>query len=74
MGSVTQAKSMPSVPMPPGHLSGICHLVGPGGGDLSENLCPGVRHLSILLEALFNISLKKIRIWIALDIYVKNKR
>ena len=23
---------------PPGHLSGICHLVGPGGGDLSENL------------------------------------
>ena len=24
-------------PSPPG----ICHLVGPGGGDLSENLCPG---------------------------------
>lgn len=25
---------------PPGHFSGICHLVGPGGGDLSENLYP----------------------------------
>ena len=25
-------------PSPP---PGICHLVGPGGGDLSENLCPG---------------------------------
>ena len=28
------AQSVPSVPIPPG----ICHLVGPGGGDLSENL------------------------------------
>ena len=28
-------------PFPPGHLSGICHLVGPHGGDLAENLCPG---------------------------------
>ena len=35
---------------PPGHLSGICRLGGPGGGDLSENLCPGVGHSSILPE------------------------
>ena len=34
----------------PGHLSGNFHLVGPGGEDLSENLCPGVGYLSILLE------------------------
>ena len=26
-------------------------LPGLGGGELSENLCPGVRHLSILLDA-----------------------
>ena len=32
------------------NLSGICHLVGPGSGDLSENLYPGVWHLSICLE------------------------
>ena len=39
-------------PPPPGHLSSICYLVGPGGRDLSENLCPGrVGHLSIFLEA-----------------------
>ena len=36
---------------PPGHLLGICHLVGSGGGDLSENHFPGLAHLSILLEA-----------------------
>ena len=38
------AQSISSVlipPHPPGHLSGICRLVGPGGGDLSENLSPG---------------------------------
>ena len=35
---------------PLGHLSGICHLVGPCGGDLSENLSPDVGHWSILLE------------------------
>ena len=45
------AQSIPSVPTPvPGHLSGICHLVGPGGGVLSENLFTGVGYLSILLE------------------------
>ena len=38
-----------------GHLLGICHLVSFGGGDLSENLCPGVGHLSILLEAVNTI-------------------
>ena len=49
------AQFTPSVPIPPppppGHLSGICHLVGPSGGDLLENLCLGVGRLSILLEA-----------------------
>ena len=39
-GSVNSKRAHP----PPGHLSGICDLVGPGGGDLSENLCPGVGH------------------------------
>ena len=32
------------------HLFGLCHLVGPGCGDLSENLYLGVGYLSILLE------------------------
>ena len=27
------AQSIPSVPIPPGDLSGICHLVGPGSGE-----------------------------------------
>ena len=52
------AHSIPSVPTPysppppPGHLSGICHLVCLGGGDLSENLFPGVGYWSIpLLDA-----------------------
>ena len=40
-------QSIPSVPISPG----ICHLVGHGGGDLSENLCLWVGRLSILLEA-----------------------
>ena len=44
------ALSILSVPITPGHLSGICHLVGPCGEDLSENLCPGVGHFSIFLE------------------------
>ena len=51
------AQSIPSVPIdppPPPHLSGICHLVGSCGGGLSENLCPGVWHLSILLGAVNN--------------------
>ena len=48
------AHSIPSVPppsSPSGHLSGSCHLVCPGGGDLSENLCLGVGRSSILPEA-----------------------
>ena len=46
------AQSIPNVPIPPpGIFLGICYLVGPGGGDLSENLQPGVGHLSIFLEA-----------------------
>ena len=36
------AQSIPSVRT----LPGICHLVAPGGGNLSENLCLAVRHLS----------------------------
>ena len=35
------AQSIPSVPITPGHLSDICHLVGPCGGDLSEKPLPG---------------------------------
>ena len=38
------AQSIPSMPIPPGHLSGICHLVGPGSVDLSGNLYPGVHN------------------------------
>ena len=34
----------------PPPFPGICHLVGPGVGDFSENLFPGMGHLSILLE------------------------
>ena len=41
---------------PPGHLLGICHLVGPGGGDLSENHFPGLGHWSFLLEAVNVVS------------------
>ena len=60
-GSVNSKRGHPFPP--PGHLSGICHLVGPHGGDLAENLCPGIRHLSVLLEEVnavpfFTISLK----------------
>ena len=36
------AQSIPSVPIAPAS----CRLVGSGGGDLSENLCPWVGHLS----------------------------
>ena len=39
------AQYIPNVLIPPGHLSGFSHL-----GNLSENLCPGMGHLSILLE------------------------
>ena len=47
---IIMAQSIPSMPIPPGHLLGICHLVGPGSVDLSGNLYPGVWHLSICLE------------------------
>ena len=31
---IIMAQSIPiSVPIPPGHLSEICHLVGPGSGE-----------------------------------------
>ena len=48
--------SIPPTP-PLGHLilSGICNLVGLAVGSLSENLCPGVGYLSILLEEAVNI-------------------
>ena len=43
------AQSIPSVPIPSPR---ICHLIGvPAVGNLSQNFCPGVGHLSILLEA-----------------------
>ena len=51
-----QASVNPSVSIPPtppsGHLilSGICNLVGLVVGSLSEKICPGVGHLSVLLE------------------------
>ena len=56
---------------------GICHLVAPGGGNLSENLCPAVRVCQILLEAVnvvpFLIFYLKICLfWIALDNSIKN--
>ena len=51
LASTVMAQLIPSVPIPPPY-PGICHLVvGAGGGDLSENLCPGVGRLSVLLEA-----------------------
>ena len=57
------AQPIPRVPIPPRHSSGICHVVGNGSGKFVKNLCLGVRHLSILLEAVnivpFNISLYK---------------
>ena len=37
---------------PPPQLFGeYCHLLGPGGGVTVRKPLPGVRHLSILLEA-----------------------
>ena len=51
------AQSIPSVPIPPGicrafvgHLS---FTIFSGCEDLTENLCPGVELLSILLEAVY---------------------
>ena len=40
-------QSIPRLPIVPGS----CHLVGPSGGDMSENLRPWVGYLSILLKA-----------------------
>ena len=68
------AQSIPSMLMPLPPTPGICHFVGQGGADLSENLCPGVGLLSIHLEAVnavqfYNISLKK---YVNLDRFIKN--
>ena len=56
------AQYIPSVLIPPGHLSGFSHL-----GNLSENLCPEVGHLSIILEEVnivhFSIFQLKIRLF-----------
>ena len=58
------AQSIPRVPIipppPPGHMSGICHLVGPSGRGLSENLRPRVGHLWItyldsFIKNIFNV-------------------
>ena len=32
------AQSIPSLPVPPGDLSGICHLVGNGSGEFVRKL------------------------------------
>ena len=55
------AQSIPSVPStPPPPSPRICRALAfvtwsvPAVGDLSENLCPGVGHLSVLLEAVNN--------------------
>ena len=45
------AQSILSVPIPLGICRAFVVLPGLGGGELSENLCPGVGHLSILLDA-----------------------
>ena len=44
-------QSIPGVPFPPGIRQMSVTLSVPAVGNLSENLCPGVGHLSILLEA-----------------------
>ena len=51
------AQSIPSVPIhppPPRICRASVTWSVPAVGDLSENLCPGVGHLSILLEAVNN--------------------
>ena len=44
--SLLMGQSIPSLPIPRS-ICLICHPVGPVDGNLSENLCPGVRHMSI---------------------------
>ena len=39
-----------SMPIPPGRTPGICHLLGFGGGHLTENLFPEVGQLPIPLQ------------------------
>ena len=46
------AQSIPRVSIPPGHLSGICHLVDPGSGEFVRKPLLGGGHLSVLLEAI----------------------
>ena len=52
ISNIIMAQSIARVPILPVAFFGFFfYLVGPGGGDLSQNLCPGVGHLSILLDA-----------------------
>ena len=54
--SFVMTQSILSVAIPPGHLSGICHVAWSRRCGIVGNLCPGVVHLSILLDAV-NIAL-----------------
>ena len=47
------SSQIPSMPFPPGDLSGICHLVGPGSGEVVRKPLLGGGHLLILLLLLF---------------------
>ena len=49
--SILTAQTIPSMPTPPPHPPAFVILSVPVVGSLSENLCLGVWHLSILLEA-----------------------
>jgi len=51
-GSVNSKHADPHPPAPNGHLSGICHLVGPSCKEFVRKPLPGVGHSSILLEVL----------------------
>ena len=51
--TAVMGQSIPIVPIPPGICGEFVILSVLVVGDLSGNLCPGVGHLSILLEAAF---------------------
>ena len=47
------AQSIPSVPIPRAFVGHLSFTIFSGCEDLTENLCPGVELLSILLEAVY---------------------
>ena len=72
-GSVNSKRAHP----PSGHLWGICHLVGPGGGEfVSKSLPEGGKFVNSSrrgkYRSSFNISLKNMPIKTAFDISIKN--